>query len=66
MSGLKMPKGLSKSAARKALDSGKVNGKPISAQQRTFFQMVAEGKAPMRLNDISASSRKRFSSQVAA
>lgn len=53
-------KSLSKSAAKKVLEAGALNGKKLTLQQKAFYTMVAEGKAPTRLNDISSTSRKRL------
>jgi len=56
----KMPKGLSKSSAKKILESGILNGKKLTSQQKAFYEMVVGGDAPTRLNDISLHSRKRL------
>lgn len=53
-------KGLSKSAAKRVLEEGMLNGKKLTSEQKTFYLMVAEGKVPTRLNDISMTSRKRL------
>ena len=54
-----MPGKMSAAKAKKILKDGEVGGKPLTPDQKKLFGLIAAGKVPSRLNDITKSRRKK-------
>ncbi len=42
---------MNKAKAQKILDDGELNGKPLTAKQRRFFEMIAGQSAPAKAEE---------------
>ena len=51
---------LSAAKAKKILSDRKVKGKKLTERQRKFMGLIASGKTPKRLGEVSQADRKRL------
>ena len=51
---------LSAAKAKKILKDKKVRGKKLTDRQRRFMGLIASGKTPKRLGEVSQADRKRL------